>query len=70
MLSSFHLLVLATKMQFVSPNIETCEGVLIMFYVFVGNDVITWKPFKDINRIKIKCILKPTQHSNTVVFFP
>lgn len=29
--NSFHLFVRATKMQFVAPNIENCEGVLILY---------------------------------------
>lgn len=32
LLNSFHLSVMVTKMQFVSPNTEDCEGVLLSHF--------------------------------------
>ena len=65
-MNSFHLLVLATKMQLVAANIENCDSILIVFYIFIHNGTGACK-HKDTNIMKIKYISKPIQHSNFVV---
>lgn len=60
LVNSFHLLVLATKMQLVSANTKNCESVFMLFYIFTENAMITCK-HKDINIMKMKYISKPSR---------